>query len=508
MKKKNLLVLTSLLLLSLSSCANPFDLISAANSTGTSTNTSTGTTSNYTIREVMNDAGMESAPATGNVKALVVPVNFADQATTYTSSTTQGKKILADLNTTFFGTAAQTGYWNSLASFYQTSSYGKMNISGTVTDFLNLSDTVSAAQSAIANKRTDVSSYTASIATKVYSQFIQSGTYKLSDYDSDNDGAIDLVWLVYTSSFSSKDSTSLLWAFTYWDSNCAGIKNYSWASTQFMYEGTDSVSGEVDAHTFIHETGHQLGLDDYYSYDSDKNPRAPLGGIDMMDYNIIDHCSFSKYDLGWITPTVAKAGQTYTLKPFESSGDCLLLADKFNGSVFDEYYLLEYYTPTGLNELDSKTAYTSSIRGFTTSGLRILHVDNRLGKLTYQKSQGAFTWDGKYVDNPTLINNSDTYYYPVSSNSKTYCYGSTNNALVSLVQATGSNDLMSTSLTADHVASNSDLFTPSSLVFGKTVFSSLTANEGWTLPGYVSITDMVDTGITVSIVSNTASSAA
>ena len=53
-------------------------------------------------------------------------------------------------------------------------------------------------------------------------------------------------------------------------------------------------------YTAIHETGHQLGLTDYYanSYTSGTNAAV------MMDRNEGDEDCFSKMLLGWISPQV------------------------------------------------------------------------------------------------------------------------------------------------------------------------------------------------------------
>ena len=62
------------------------------------------------------------------------------------------------------------------------------------------------------------------------------------------------------------DSSSYLWAVTSWSSNIEHINNFSYASFGFMFDGTTKNGIQLDAHTFIHETGHQMGLDDYYSF--------------------------------------------------------------------------------------------------------------------------------------------------------------------------------------------------------------------------------------------------
>jgi len=57
----------------------------------------------------------------------------------------------------------------------------------------------------------------------------------------------------------------------------------------------------------IHETGHALGLPDYYDYDDKVGPRGGVGGLDMMDNNWGDHNPFSKWLLGWLELTFVAA---------------------------------------------------------------------------------------------------------------------------------------------------------------------------------------------------------
>jgi M6 family metalloprotease-like protein len=452
------------------------------------------------FRSMITDSGMYSAPSTGNAKMLVVPVVFKDDASLYTDSSVLGKKTKANLTSTFFGTADDTGYWESVSSYYAKSSYGKLNITGAVAPFYQLSLTVTQGKT---NAKNSVTKVTNSILDSVYQNLFPTGgtTYDGVDYDGDGDGVIDFIWLVYCHDYDSKDTTNLMWAYTYWDDNASfeALENYSWASSSFMNDGT---TFGVDAHTYIHETGHQMGLDDYYSYDeystADKKRRAPIGASDMMDYNIVDHCSFTKYCLDWITPTVGEADKTYTLKPFESSGDCLLLAYDFNGTCFDEYFLLEYYTPTGLNKQDSEDYYSNfNFKGLTDSGLRILHVDQRIGKEVHTSS--GWAWDGKYYDDVSPLNANNAYYAIISNNTKEKCLDSKDFCLVSLVQASGNTNLLSDSASDIKYAVNDDLFDMTSKVFGKDIWNGKKADEGWVLPYSVSVNSMDATALSITV---------
>ena len=65
------------------------------------------------------------------------------------------------------------------------------------------------------------------------------------------------------------------------------IAGRAWGAPDYGY-------GKVDAHTYIHEMGHMLGLPDYYDY-SFKS--SPTGMYDMQDNNVGDHNPFSKMHL-------------------------------------------------------------------------------------------------------------------------------------------------------------------------------------------------------------------
>ena len=72
-----------------------------------------------------------------------------------------------------------------------------------------------------------------------------------------------------------------LWAYCYWTDNDAN-KNaptsnvFFWASYDFMYPeyagGANTTPGLPDAHTYIHELGHCMGLEDYYDYNNNYYP--------------------------------------------------------------------------------------------------------------------------------------------------------------------------------------------------------------------------------------------
>ena len=406
---------------------------------------------------------MDSVPAIGDVNLLVIPVIIDGYRSAATS------KTRSDIQKVMFGETNDTS-WESVASFYQKSSYGKLNLSGSVTNWFD-SGYSSSDMISLENRNID----SVSILMEDAIEWVRNTQPQidLKDYDNDSDGHIDAVWMIYS---APSDLNDVFWAYVYWNYRNQNNKNtanptpfaYAWASFDFMYEGYGT-SG-IDGHTFIHETGHLLGLDDYYDYDG---KTSPMGVIDMMDNNIIDHNGFSKFALGWTNPYIVTGDADIEIYPASLNGDAILLAADWNGNPFDEYILLELYTPDGLNERDSNSAYPgNNSRGFTIPGIRMYHVDARL----YD------TQENTYVD--SLNSNA----YIGASNSESWSFLDTNKGkfkLLSLVDANKNARYLSSPYA---IANNNTLFTQGK-VFAfqdyKSAFplgNSLKMNDATTFP--------------------------
>lgn len=366
----------------------------------------------FTYLDVNESAHSPITPSTGDVNILVVPVNFdLSDIRPYESSSyidfNEGNYLEA-MEYTFNGVSSLGGanpYWESVSSFYEKSSYGKLNLNFEIADpftpemsaseFLSKEDLTSSSSSVGGSQ---------ALITDILEHGLTKNDVPIdifdSEYDRNEDGYIDGMRLIYNvidGDLVSSESQPF-WAYTTnylakaTDTETGEIKivgtRYANCALSFLYD--DSPSSGYDAHTIIHETGHMLGLDDYYSYDNSGN-YGYLGGIDMMDLNIGDHSAFSKYALGWIEPTVIyKNDTTITLKPFEDTGEALIIPSSYyNDSAFSEYLILEYETPTGLNELDATEKYRNAYPLAFSNGLAIYHVDARLIK--HEIQNGYYT---------------------------------------------------------------------------------------------------------------------
>ena len=365
-----------------------------------------------TLKDICDENNVDRGmPSTGNVKALVVPIEFTNHQA--------DSNLSKELNTVLFGKDSDTG-WESLTSYYEKASYGRLHISGTITDSVNCGYTSSNANSKYLRNDSFLDTILKNALVSLDSKI------NYSDYDSDGDGFIDAIYFIYTAPVDYDSEDTLFWAFTnhfYEYFTIDGVKPlyYFWASSEF-FEETPACGKKVEynAETFIHETGHMLGLDDYYDYTNYSNGGS--GGGTMMDSNVGDMDPYSKAILGWIEPIVYNGGEaTFDLEKFKVKGQSIIIPKIWNGSVFDEYYVVSYYTPDGLN------AFEAGYSGlFSIPGILIYHIN------AVQAASFSEPWSACKYSN--------------SSNSRY--------KLIVVYEADGNN-----SISKGNEATNSDLFT-------------------------------------------------
>lgn len=358
----------------------------------------------------------QTLPSIGEVPLLVVPVLIPGYEETDIDGDGESDlaKIHSDINQAFFGEAID--HRESVASYYEKSSYGKLHLKGKVTAWF---DPVSDGGLDYEDASDITISETYDLAKAAVDWLKKEGT-DLTEYDFDQDGYIDGLWLIYSAPDYQNGGPYTddynYWAYTSWGNQSGSsaekpsVDNpvynlFGWASYDFMYEGYGT--SMVDAHTYIHETGHFLGLQDYYS---DKTSYSPIGKVDMMDGNIADHNSYSKMLLGWTKPYIALGNGSIDLSSMEEENACLVIPDDesaVNPSSFDpfsEYLLVELYDNSGLNYLDSRIKLEDRPLAMNEAGVRIYHVDNR--KFLLDKTETTYTskvYEGETVDDEHRI---------------------------------------------------------------------------------------------------------
>lgn len=318
-------------------------------------------------------------PSTGEQRLLVIPVDFDNKPC---SSLKLGcNTVRAQISNAFFGVDSKNSYY-SVASYYNKSSFGKLHLRGKVADWYTSIYDIET----IRNNRNLINTLVED-AVNDYKE----NNDDINDFDTNGDGYIDGVALIYAHEYENRSSS--FWAYesslsTRPNPNDIQPRSYLWASYQYMNAGSELSA--VDSHTLIHETGHLFGLADYYSNDDSQTFR-PLGGMDMMDYNLGDNNTFSKMLLNWTRPYVVTGNAEITINASYKNGDCILVpAGEWNGSAMDEYLLIELYSPSGLNKIDSRLKYNDGTQEFSLMnkpGIKIYHVDARVAYyMTYNQS--------------------------------------------------------------------------------------------------------------------------
>ena len=338
-------------------------------------------------------------PSQGKYDVLVIPVEFSND--TFTA------QELADLGKVLNDQSA-TG-WHSVASYYKASSYGKLDLAFDIADKITLNQTY---QSFDKENYFGEKDYGQSILKQALDKLDARG-FDFSKYDYDNNGVIDGVYIIYSAPIDY-DTSDYFWAYVtaYMgddDTEYDGLLAYTYlfASIDFVYEDIETsdpdkfspIAGlKLNATTYIHETGHMLGLDDYYDYAPSQGSDQGLGGADMMDYTAGDHNAYSKLLLGWVKPTVVTSTQTVTINPLESSGQFVIVLLDYDGTYFSEYLIIDLYSATGLNQMHANVEGSYLYDG-ASFGARIYHVDSTI-KTPYNQNDAY----GSFTDN----NNSTT----------------------------------------------------------------------------------------------------
>lgn len=373
-------------------------------------------------------------PSVGDVNLLVIPVHLP-------GSSFNTPEVKEDIEKVFFGKDDSDNGYMSLSEYYYESSFGKLNFQGFVTDWFDVTKYTNIKSLDDITMGTNGTIVTEILREATEWAFDTYDSLNRKDYDQNNDGSIDGIWLVYDHynyfnqfliepDSSEGDLNEAFWNYTSWDwygdspnLDVPTTSGFSWASFDQIYSAyaeyneydvpdfTNLDSIPLDSHTFIHETGHLLGLDDLYTSDG----RSPTGRSTMMDQNIGDLDPYSKLVLGWVTPYVVYGSSEILLTQNmyddhsvivipsnyeEISTEIENLSDEekenyiYEFNPFSEYLIVDLYSPLGLNYKDTygnEDGYYVHGREacVASTGVRIYHCDSRIFKCTVVNYDGG-----------------------------------------------------------------------------------------------------------------------
>ena len=384
---KFVLLLTSLLL---ASCNTP----SNSESTAVSNDSSTSFVENENvIKEIVPNADLNKlngyeglTPSTGNIDILLIPIHFENVKSEMDLS-------LIDKAFNSYEKNDNTTEFYSVKEYYEISSYGNLNLNFNITETF----TPSKSSSYYVSEYNNVNYTYAAEEIMIEALRHLDNQIDFNDYDSNKDGYIDGIYMIYDQNVDYSYKYNLWWAWTCYFQNAESnqIDDYKFDNLKlqsYVFAGYDFLTDsdkKCETHTYIHETAHMFGIDDYYDYNTSQGSnKGGLAKADMMDGTIGDHNAFTKALLGWntgklITP---KTSITVDLEAFSTNGEYLIITNDFdeNKGILQEYFILEYYTVSGLNEFDKM---------FTIDGIRVLYI------IAETKKDGTF----KYNNSSTNI---------------------------------------------------------------------------------------------------------
>lgn len=309
--------------------------------------------------------GWQGMPTKGNVKILALLIDFEDYPHN-TDADVVFNRLFGD------GTSAPPS--DSLRNFYRRSSYGQLEIGGSVLGWYTTPYPRSKVPETTGGRE--------NLIKEALSYFENEG-HDFSQYDNDGDGEIDYFIVVWTG--PDNGWANFWWGYQtyFYDSSFKldgkKLGNYSW-----QWEARPQ-SGTFSPRVVIHETGHALGLPDYYDYDDDVGPKGGVGGLDQMD-GYGDHNCFSKMLLEWIEPKIVNSTEELSLLPSGENPDAAIVMPEYRyGDQFSEYFMVQYRDRSG-NDATCPN-----------DGLLIWHIDARTDAANYD-----FIYDNSYTEHKLL----------------------------------------------------------------------------------------------------------
>lgn len=307
----------------------------------------------------------------GQHRGLVILVNFKDvkMQSAHTRQTFDDQ-----FNLEGYKANGNTG---SVHDYFYEQSYGQFDVTFDVVGPVTLSKNMKAYGGNDSNGHDKDPAGMAYEAIKLAKQ--QNPSLNFKDYDWNNDGEVDQVYIIYAGYAESSDVHGTLadavWPHE-WDIRAG---NYS-LQIDGMEIGTYGCSSELNGNedypvqmdgigSACHEFSHCMGLPDFY--DASNNSKAAFG-MDfwsIMDYgcyggngyNPVGYTSYERWASGWLTPTVLTHPTAIKdMKALTDAPEAYLI---YNDAYPDEYYLLE-------NRQQQKS--DNQLRGH---GLLVLHVD-------------------------------------------------------------------------------------------------------------------------------------
>ena len=292
---------------------------------------------NYYAEERNVKSADKSFPTTGSRKLIAILVEFPDETFTRTQS---------EFNDLFNGSNyTLEGATGSVKQYYADNSFNQLNLTTDVVGPYTLPNNMAyyGGNDGSGDDQRPQEMISDAIA-------LANPDVDFSDYDNDGDGYVDGVYVVYAGySEASGGSEDAIWphrwALPWPGENYDGVTVYDYSCSNELYGNSGTYITGIG--TVCHEFGHNCGLPDYYDtdYTGSGGEAFTLGAWDVMDGGAYNNygCtppffnSFSRYIVGWQTPTLLQSPESVVLPNTAENN----ISYYYNTQTSNEYFLLE-----------------------------------------------------------------------------------------------------------------------------------------------------------------------
>ncbi len=327
-------------------------------------------------------------PTIGTAKCFVLLIDFPDYPHYFSNSNIDGR---------MFGEGDTSFWYRSLHKYYENASYNQLNITGEVYGWYTAKHN-RAWYHPNDNLEYPDENYKRELLFYEAIDDADANGADFSQFDNDGDGYVDYFLVIWAGPHGAWASFWWGYQWNMWaisDKIVDGVRFDTYSFQWERYYGfteTPPTPANWDAYVTVHETGHALGLPDYYDYDFNA-PRGGVGGMDQMDGNKGDHNCFSKYMLGWLAPTVAFTNlDDQLIRKTNAYQDAVAFMPGFDPTnPWSEYFMAQTRYREGSDNYANSTGY------YPTDGrMCIWHVDARVN------ASGNFNWNNSYTSHKLL----------------------------------------------------------------------------------------------------------
>ena len=357
----------------------------------------------------------------GDKKGLIILVNFSDKAFKPSNNLARYQDIANKENYN------SGNFKGSVHDYFYAQSDGKFNLTFDVVGPVTVSKNYSYYGS---NDSEGSDKHPAEMVIEALKMV--NSDVNFADYDWDNDGWVDQVFIIYAGKGEADGgTTNTIWphewslesAHYYGDGS--GIQYMDGKKIDTYACGSElSGSDQIDGiGTICHEFSHCLGYPDFY--DTDYSGGQGMGSWDLLDngcyngngFRPAGYTSYERWVAGWHTPTELVNTQNIEgMKALQNGGESYII---YNNGNRNEYFLLENR---------QKTGWDTNLPG---KGLLILHVDYNAdawanNQANDDPSHQRMTWIPADNEYQYFFYNGTKYYTDEGQATDTYPYGSIN----------------------------------------------------------------------------------